>query len=489
MPVRPPRGAGRLRHRGDQLPARRPAPRARAGEALRTVALEVLASPNPVVFTHMVMAKDLRVLWDHGVTTIPVIQNARPSWQDSPGSFDHPGVSFVVAVSDFVARQLRDDGCPRPVVTVRHELQRWFSVAEMQEHRRRIRQQYAVADDTLLIGMVGQFKTQKAYARAVRVLAEIRREHPARLMILGGWDQEWGHGRAAFTATCRQALELDVMADLLTPGSVRDVEPYYAAFDVFLNTSIFEGLSVALLEAVRAGCPIVTADAGGNAEALPPQAVVVDDPSDVAAYVAGIDTALAWGFRSIPERPADASVVPRLWSLLGQYSHPGAYGRNAEDAGILFLTDNLNVGGAPQSLVNLLCTLAGTIRPWLCVMTRGNHQSHLDDLTAAGVRVFAAASATTYVDRAEFCLQMIRRLGVRTVVFWNLDAKLKLLLAKVLPRECVRLVDVSPGPLLFDDLEDSVPLQQRIAFTVRSISTGSTASSPSSRTPPCPTWV
>jgi len=53
------------------------------------------------------------------------------------------------------------------------------------------------------------------------------------------------------------------MPDLLAPGQVRDIEPYYAAFDVFLNTSIFEGLSVATLEAVQAGCPIVTADAGG----------------------------------------------------------------------------------------------------------------------------------------------------------------------------------------------------------------------------------
>jgi glycosyltransferase involved in cell wall biosynthesis len=351
------------------------------------------------------------------------------------------------------------------VVTIRHELQRWFGVAELEQHRRSIRAQYGVSEDTLLIGMVGEFKSQKAYTRAVRVLAAIRREQPAKLMILGGWDHDWGHGRACYTATCRQAVELDVMPDLLTPGRVPDVERYYAAFDVFLNTSVYEGLSIATLEAVQAGCPIVAADAGGNAEGLPAQAVVVKDSADIEAYVEGIAAALGDGTRLLPQRPQDASLIPQLWALVGQYGLPEAYGPPGGDDQALFLTDNLNVGGAPGSLVHLLCALAGTARPWLGVMGRGNHQSHFDALTGAGVRVFSLATAETYLERASHCLQMIRCLGVRTVVFWNLDARLKLLLAKILPRPGVRLIDVSPGALLFDELDSHADFQRRIAFT------------------------
>jgi len=431
---------------------------------LQTIALEILASPNPVLFTHMIEARDLRVLWDYGVRTIPVVHNSQPSWQDSPESFDHPNVPLVVSVSDSVAEQLRDRRCPRRVVTIRHELQRWFSVDELQDHRTSIRDQYGIPEDTLLIGMVGEFKSQKAYTRAIRVLAAVREHHPAKLMILGGWDHEWGNGRAAYTAACRQAIDLDVMADLLTPGRVRDVEPYYAAFDVFLNTSVYEGLSIATLEAIQSGCPVVTADAGGNAEALPPEAVIVKDSADIAAYVSGIESALDRETRLVPQRPDDAGLIPRLWTLLGRYSLPEAYGgREGRDA-ILFLTDNLNVGGAPQSLVNMLCELADTARPWLGVMTRSNHQSHVDALTAAGVRVFSTLSAPTYLERLEQCLRMIGNLGTRTIVFWNLDARIKLLLAKILPRECIQLVDVSPGPLLFDELDERADFQRRIAF-------------------------
>jgi glycosyltransferase involved in cell wall biosynthesis len=432
---------------------------------LKMIALEVIASPSRVVFTHMIKAEYLRVLWDYGVLTIPVIQNSLPSWQDPPESFRHANVPFLVAVSDSVARQLRTHGCPRPVITVRHELQRWFSVDELEVHRKAIRDQYSIADDTLLIGMVGEFKSQKAYTRAVRVLARIRQEHPAKLMILGGWDHEWGHGRAAYTATCRQAVELDVIADVLTPGRVRDVERYFAAFDVFLNTSVYEGLSVATLEAVQSGCPVVSADAGGNSEGLPPDAVVITDSANSDAYVLGIETAIDRDTRSVPQRPYDSGLIPRLWMLLGQYGLPEGYRASKDKSEVLFLTDNLNVGGAPRSLVNLVCELNHTVRPWLGVMMDGNHQSHFDDLMAAGVRVFSTLGAKTYLDRAERCLEMITRLGAGIVVFWNLDARIKLLLAKILPPGCVQLIDVSPGPLLFDELDDQSGFQCRIAFT------------------------
>jgi len=58
----------------------------------------------------------------------------------------------------------------------------------------------------------------------------------------------------------------------------------------------------------------------------------------------------------------------------------------------------------------------------------------------------------------------MHRLGIRNIVFWNVDARVKLLLAKVLPPGGVRLVDVSPGPYLFHDLDRNASFQWRIAF-------------------------
>jgi len=431
---------------------------------LRKIAIEVLASPSQVLFTHLVNARQLRVLWDLGVSTVPVVHNSQPSWQDQPQSFDHPLVPFVAAVSENVAGQLRAAGCPKPVVTVRHESQRWFHVEELQAYRKEMRARYHIPDKVLLIGMVGEFKSQKAYTRAVRVLAEMRPFYSCKLMILGGWDHDWGNGRAAYTAMCRQALDLGVMADVLTPGSVPDVEKHYAAFDVFLNTSVYEGLSVATLEAARAGCPIVSADAGGNHEGLPEDAILLADSSDISAYVAGIRQVVARDTRVVPVCPPDPDLVPRLWSLLGQYGCGTKPEVDSSPLRTLFVTDNLNLGGAARSLVNLLCRMPSACKPWLGVLNETNHPAFLDELEAAGIPVFSFQSARSYIDRTERILSMRSRLNANTVVFWNTDARVKLMLAKILPANQVRLIDVSPGPWLFEDLDRNADLQRRIAF-------------------------
>ena len=54
------------------------------------IALEVLASPNPLIFTHMIRAEDLEELWALGVSTVPVIHNMSPGWQDPPGAVRRP---------------------------------------------------------------------------------------------------------------------------------------------------------------------------------------------------------------------------------------------------------------------------------------------------------------------------------------------------------------------------------------------------------------
>lgn len=432
---------------------------------LHAIAAEILASPEPTVFTHLIRAESLRYLWQRGVKTIPVIHNSQPSWQDSPAAYNHRNVPFVVAVSEAVAQELRKAGCPKRVVVVRHELQRWFNPEEQQANRRQIRDRYGIADNTLVIGMVGEFKSQKAYTRAVRVLAEMRQLGPAKLMILGGWDHEWGYGRQAYTAACRLALELGVITDLIAPGPVPDAEKYYAAFDVFLNTSVYEGLSVALLEAIQTGCPIVTADAGGNRETLPGLAVLIQNPSDTDAYVQGIIQALQVKSRVHVQKPPDFDLVPRLWCFLGRYAKSGNDAPSAGHGGTLFITNDLDVGGAQRSLTKLLCHLPPERKTWLCVLETVHGQGYLDELQNKCVPVFSVRSAGDYLDRAERILCLVERLNPRNLCFWNVDTRIKLILAKILPRGAVRLLDVSPDSSLFMQIDSLADFERRISFS------------------------
>jgi glycosyltransferase involved in cell wall biosynthesis len=259
-------------------------------------------------------------------------------------------------------------------------------------------------------------------------------------------------------------VEFNVVADFLTPGSVPNVEQYYAAFDVFLNTSVFEGLSISLLEAINSGCPIVTADVGGNREVLPDRAILVRDPSNIGSYVSGIVEALRSRFRALALKPADFDLVPRLWTLLGRYGQQTAARSIATRNGTLFLTDNLNIGGAQKSLINLLCHLPRPRNAWLAVLDPIYGEGYLDRLTAAEVPVLSLCDTGDYLGRLERILAMIEQLDVRNVCFWNVDPRIKLLLAKILPSESVRLLDVSPGPFLFEEMKRTAEFQRRIAF-------------------------
>jgi glycosyltransferase involved in cell wall biosynthesis len=51
-------------------------------------------------------------------------------------------------------------------------------------------------------------------------------------------------------------------------GLQTEVRPYLAAFDLYMMTSIFEGLPIALLEAMASGCAVISTDAGGIKEVI-----------------------------------------------------------------------------------------------------------------------------------------------------------------------------------------------------------------------------
>ncbi len=433
--------------------------------SLRQVALDVACSPIPVLYTHLIRAAHLEELWRLGVTTIPVVQNAQPGWLDEPALYNHPSVPFVIAVADAVASQVRDSGCMKPVLTLRHEPQRWFQPADLAKSRRRIRDQYGIGDDTLLIGMIGQFKSQKAYTRAIRVLAAMQRICRTKLMILGGWNHDYGSGRTAYEATARLAVELDVIADLITPGDTHPVDPYLAAFDVFINTSVYEGLSVALREAIQAGCPIVAADVGGNREVMNGNGVLVEDASDIAAYVTGICQFLSRGERVVAIQPPLPDLVPRLWAMLAKYGVVSSLARPGTPSGTLFVSENLHIGGPQRSLVNLLSHLPASARAFLCVLGGTSIGAWRLSLDQAEVPILSTEGALNLLDRAERILQWADQLNVQNICFWNVGPEIKLTIAKVLSVRRVRLIDVSPGPMLLDELEAATAFQQRVCLT------------------------
>ncbi len=103
----------------------------------------------------------------------------------------------------------------------------------------------------VLLG-VGRLTRQKNFANLVRAFAEVRRQHPARLLILGE-----GEDRAALEALTRQ-LGLEGLVSL--PGFVQNPYAYMKRAAVFVLSSDWEGLPTVLIEAMALGTKVVSTD-------------------------------------------------------------------------------------------------------------------------------------------------------------------------------------------------------------------------------------
>ncbi|MEO5616611.1 MAG: glycosyltransferase [Candidatus Eisenbacteria bacterium] len=121
------------------------------------------------------------------------------------------------------------------------------------------RRALGLADDAPLVLTVGSLTRQKAQHLLIEAMA---------LPPLNG-AHLWIAGEGPLRADLERRRDtLGLAARVSFLGARGDVGDLLAACDVFVLSSSREGLSVTLLEAMRAACPAVATRVGGNAEAV-----------------------------------------------------------------------------------------------------------------------------------------------------------------------------------------------------------------------------
>lgn len=135
---------------------------------------------------------------------------------------------------------------------------RW-SAAE----RARLRAALGFGAADYVIGISAWLRPEKNHVQLVQAAAALRaRGIPARVLIIGD-----GATRVAIEARARA---LGLARQVLITGFQRDVRPFLAASDVVALCSVTETFSLAALEAMAMGRPVVHPDVGGAAEMIRP---------------------------------------------------------------------------------------------------------------------------------------------------------------------------------------------------------------------------
>jgi glycosyltransferase involved in cell wall biosynthesis len=151
------------------------------------------------------------------------------------------------------------------------------------QQKRELRERSGFGESDYLIGICAALRPEKAHGDFLQALAALRSAgQPAKGLIIGDGPQR--------SVIERRIGELDLTRHVLITGLQRDVRPFLAACDVMTLTShAVETFSLAALESMSMGKPVILSEVGGAAEQVS-QGVngFLFAPGDIAALLSAL---------------------------------------------------------------------------------------------------------------------------------------------------------------------------------------------------------
>ena len=223
---------------------------------------DVVLSHNPGAHYYAVVAAFL--------ARVPVVVNTRHSPISPRGSeYREEYFKWLLPITDqvvFVSEQARKviEGSWRNTRSRRkvRVIPNGIPLSKFRSHPAHPGSQYP----TITFGAVGRMATVKGYDILLQAFRSVAGKIPdAQLRIVGDGPQR--------ESLQRQCLELALSEKVSIEPATTDVASVLSELDVFVVSSLSEGLPLVVLEAMAAGLPIVSTRVGGIPEAVPEKQV------------------------------------------------------------------------------------------------------------------------------------------------------------------------------------------------------------------------
>lgn len=423
-----------------------------------------------VLHAHLIDQEDMQLFSATGIPLATTIHNTRAAWPQGLETLNAKDAGLLIACAQTVERELAELKLPVPLRTVWNGI----SLAEYAGNR-----PPKPASTEFVLACVANPRPQKRLHLLPAILAATQQafdrcglKRQVRLILAGEASPRSPSALECYEQIRQEASRHGVASAITWTHGALDTKSVLAQADAAISCSAYEGLSLAHMEALAMGLPLVSTDAGGTRELAPGNPALTllpldASPADFAeAIVALIHSPPASGVDAVARDFSTYQMARRvgwlLQSLITQAASPAG-------KGILFVTNNLSTGGAQSSLRRLALSLQAQGVPVTIALLQEYPEHPTLGRTAlkeAGIPFIVPPPAGT-IDPAIAVRQILDHMAPTppaTLVFWNAIPIHKILLADAV--WSARIFDVSPGEMFFASL-DRYFLNPRPAVPVR----------------------
>ena len=124
-----------------------------------------------------------------------------------------------------------------------------------------IRQEFSLDKDSPIIGNISALRAQKNHETLIKAMRLVVQKIPNAILLIAGEGEDAPNLK-------KNVGNLGLTKSVKFLGYRSDVDNLLAQFDIFVLSSLYEGLPLCILEAMAAGKPIVATDADGTNEVV-----------------------------------------------------------------------------------------------------------------------------------------------------------------------------------------------------------------------------
>ncbi len=162
----------------------------------------------------------------------------------------------LITVSYANERQILEERIcpPNKLTTIREGLE--LEKYQPSQAPEAIRQRYGIPESALLIGTAARLEPAKGYGFLLEAFELIRARRPDAWLVCAG------------TGHLESELRAQAGPQVVFTGWVDDLVSTMAAYDIFVLSSLYEGLGIVLLEAMALARPVVSTAVGGTTDVV-----------------------------------------------------------------------------------------------------------------------------------------------------------------------------------------------------------------------------